>query len=150
MNLGNLQPAAGSRKKRKRVGRGEGSGHGGTSCRGHKGQKARAGGFHKLGFEGGQMTLVRRLPKRGFHCPSSKQFSVLNLKDLAEVGKGTIVDERFLMEQNFVRDRRDGIKILGEGEIKVPLVFKGLLFSGSARKKIEVAGGRIEPEETKG
>lgn len=144
MNLGTLQPMPGSRKNRKRVGRGEGSGHGGTSCKGHKGQKARAGGYHKRGFEGGQMTLVRRLPKRGFHCASRREFAVVNVGDLGTLPKGTVVDESILMKEAFIRDRKGGIKILGDGEIKVSLTFRGLACSASARKKIEAAGGRIE------
>jgi large subunit ribosomal protein L15 len=144
MDLGSLKAPEGARKKRKRIGRGEGSGHGGTSTRGHKGQKARAGGFHKRGFEGGQMTLTRRLPKTGFVNPFRKEFAIVNLGDLNELKPNTVVDEKLLIEEGFVKEPRDGIKILGEGEIKVPLTFKLARFSESAKKKIIAAGGRIE------
>ena len=144
MNLGSLQAPKGARKKRKRLGRGEGSGHGGTSTKGHKGQKARAGGYHKRGFEGGQMTLTRRLPKHGFVNPFRKVFSVVNLSDLKDLEKGSVIDEKFLKERGIVRESQDGIKVLGDGEISVPLVFKLSHFSESARKKILAAGGTIE------
>lgn len=143
LNLGSLKAPRGARKKRKRLGRGEGSGHGGTSTRGHKGQKARAGGFHKRGFEGGQMPLQRRLPKRGFVSPFRREFAVVNVGDLKEVPPGTVVDEKFLLEGGFVKRVRDGIKILGDGEIKMALVFKIARLSESAKKKILAAGGQI-------
>ncbi len=146
MNLGSLVAPRGARKKRKRLGRGEGSGHGGTSTKGHKGQKARAGGYHKRGFEGGQMTLTRRLPKRGFTNVFRKEFAVINLGDLEGVAKDTVIDETFLTEQGFVKDVRNGVKVLGTGDVKVPLVFKLARFSASAKTKILAAGGRIEGE----
>ena len=144
MNLGSLKAPKGARKKRKRLGRGEGSGHGGTSTKGHKGQKARAGGYHKRGFEGGQMTLTRRSPKHGFTNPSRKEFAIVNLGDLGALEKNTVVDEAFLASHGFVKNRRDGIKILGNGDFSVPLVFKLAHFSESAKKKIAAAGGTIE------
>lgn len=144
MDLGSLIAPVGARKKRKRLGRGTGSGHGKTSTRGHKGQKARAGGYHKRGFEGGQMTLTRRSPKFGFVNPFSKEHAVINVGDLNDLPKGTVVDEELLLNQGYVKDSRDGIKILGGGELKTSLVFKITRFSESARKKIVAAGGRIE------
>ncbi len=144
MNLGSLEAPTGARKKRKRIGRGEGSGHGGTSTKGHKGQKARAGGYHKTGFEGGQMPLARRLPKFGFTNPFHKEFAVVNVGDLNDLAKETIVDEKFLKEQGYVKKLHDGVKILAGGDIKVPLIFKGTRVSESAKKKIIAAGGRVE------
>lgn len=141
MNLGSLVAPDGARKKRKRLGRGEGSGHGGTSTKGHKGQKARAGGYHKRGFEGGQMPLARRLPKYGFVNVFRKEFAIVNVGDLNDLQAGTVVDEKSLRELGFVKKPLDGIKILGGGEIKVPLVFKIGRMTESARKKIVAAGG---------
>lgn len=146
MNLGSLVAVPGARKKRKRLGRGEGSGHGGTSTKGHKGQKARAGGYHKRGFEGGQMTLTRRLPKRGFVNPFRKEYAIINVGDLEGVSKDTVIDAAFLAHNGFVKDPRDGIKVLGGGEIKIPLTFKVQHFSTSAKTKILAAGGKIEAE----
>ena len=142
--LSELKPPAGAVKKSKRVGRGDGSGHGGTSTRGHKGQKARSGGYHKLGFEGGQMPLARRLPKRGFHNKFKKDYQVLNLEDLANIPKDTTVDLEYLKSQKVVKQVRDGIKILGNGEIKVPLTIVAHGFSKTAKEKIEKAGGKAE------
>lgn len=143
MDLGSLRAPKGARKKRKRIGRGEGSGHGGTSTRGHKGQKARAGGFHKLGFEGGQMPLQRRLPKHGFVNPFSVEYSVVNVGDLNTLSKGTVVDEKMLRDEGFVRNKLAGVKVLGGGELKVPLTFRLSHFSESAKRKIVAAGGQI-------
>ncbi len=142
MDLGSLVAPRGARKKRKRLGRGTGSGHGKTSTKGHKGQKARAGGYHKRGFEGGQMPLTRRLPKQGFVNPFSKEYAIVNVGDLNEVPQGTVIDEAFLRKEGFVR-RKNEIKILGGGEIKTSLVFKLAQFSESAKKKILAAGGQI-------
>lgn len=144
MDLGSLKAPVGARKKRKRLGRGTGSGHGKTSTRGHKGQKARAGGYHKRGFEGGQMTLTRRLPKQGFVNIFSKRYAVVNVGDLGEVPQGTVIDEAFLTSGGFVKKVLHGVKILGGGELKTALVFKVSGCSESAKKKIEAAGGRIE------
>lgn len=144
MNLGSLETPPGARRKRKRVGRGEGSGHGGTSTRGHKGQKARAGGYHKRGFEGGQMPLTRRLPKHGFTNPFRKEFAVINVEDLNDLKAGSVVDESLLREAGFVKKKREGIKILGGGELKVSLVVKVPHLSESAKKKILGAGGKID------
>lgn len=134
-----------SRPKRhqKRVGRGDASGHGGTSGRGHKGQKARAGGFHKMGFEGGQMPLQRRLPKRGFTNIFRRELSIVNLDRLSDIPAGTEVTLKFLQERGLV-GRHKGVKILGRGEINNALTVKAQAFSQSAQKKIEAAGGRVE------
>lgn len=144
MQLHDLAPAPGSRKKRKRVGRGPGSGMGKTSTRGHKGLKARAGGNVRPGFEGGQMPIYRRLPKRGFTNIFKKNNAVLNLKDLERFEDGTTVEPEILYQENLVKGRVDGIKILGDGEVTRKLVLKNLLVSRSAREKIEAAGGSVE------
>ncbi len=142
MNLGNLVASDGARKKRKRLGRGTGSGHGKTSTRGHKGQKARAGGFHKRGFEGGQMPLSRRMPKRGFVNPFRTEYSVINVGDLNDLAKNTVVDDALLKDRGFVKNFP--VKILGGGDLTVPLVFRLAHFSESAKKKITASGGSIE------
>ena len=144
MNLGSLIATPGARKKRKRLGKGTGSGHGKTSSHGHKGQKARAGGYHKRAFEGGQTPLIRRLPKSGFVNPFSKEFAVVNVGDFQSLPAGTVIDEKFLKSQGFVKNRKDGVKVLGGGELPVPLVFKLNRFSESAKQKILKAGGQIE------
>jgi large subunit ribosomal protein L15 len=130
--------------KRKRIGRGEGSGHGGTSTKGHKGYKARSGGRVSPGYEGGQMPLQRRLPKRGFKNPFRKEWVIVNLRDLAEFSEGTIVDVEKLKASGFVKKAGYGVKILGEGEVTRPLTVRAHGFSLSARKKIEAAGGKAE------
>lgn len=142
MLLNELSPPKGANHRRKRLGRGESSGRGKTSGRGHKGQKARAGGFHKKGFEGGQMPLQRRLPKRGFHSLNRCEYAVVNVGVLAGFQANSEVDERVLREQGFVKKIKDGLKILGDGEISVPLVVKADKFSKSAKEKIEKAGGK--------
>jgi large subunit ribosomal protein L15 len=143
MNLGTLRPPEGSRKKRKRVGRGNGSGHGGTSCRGHKGQNARSGGGVRPGFEGGQMPLSRRLPKRGFHNPFKKMIVTINIDQLKKFPEGSVIDEQALVLANIVKNKRDGIKLLGRGSIDYPVSVKINLISRSAKEKIEAAGGSI-------
>ncbi|MDZ7665970.1 MAG: 50S ribosomal protein L15 [Desulfotignum sp.] len=144
MQLHDLAPAPGSRKNRKRVGRGPGSGMGKTSTRGHKGLKARAGGNVRPGFEGGQMPIYRRLPKRGFTNIFKKNLAVLNVKDLERFEEGVTIDPEVLYQANLVKGRVDGIKILGTGEVTKKLVLKELLVSGTAREKIEAAGGSVE------
>lgn len=144
MNLGSLIAPKGARKDRKRLGRGEGSGHGGTSTKGHKGQKARAGGYHKRGFEGGQMPLSRRLPKFGFNNPFRKEYAVINVGDLESIPGSTVVDEVYLKKNGFVKKMLSGVKILGNGDIKVPLTLKVSKVSETAKKKIEAAGGKVE------
>ncbi len=144
MRLEDLKPALGSKKSKKRVGRGPGSGHGKTACKGHKGQKARSGGAKGAGFEGGQMPLQRRLPKRGFkNYPFKKEFSVINLKDLLVVKEETITPE-LLQKAGIVNDLKDGLKVLGEGNINKPLIIRAHAFSKSAIDKITAAGGRAE------
>lgn len=143
MKLSDLAPAPGSRKKRKRVGRGPGSGHGKTSCRGHKGQKARTGGGTRPGFEGGQMPLQRRIPKRGFTNIFQKQYAVVNLSTLNKLSETAITPE-FLIEAGIVKKALDGIKILGNGEITRAITVKAHSFSASAKDKIEKAQGKTE------
>ncbi len=144
MKIEDLKPAVGKSRKVKRVGRGIGSGHGKTSCKGHKGQKARSGGTKGPGFEGGQMPLQRRLPKRGFKNRFAVNYAVINLKDLIKIeGVDTITPE-ILMEKGILKDLKDGLKILGEGEIRRPIVIKADAFSASALSKITASGGKAE------
>ncbi len=143
MRLSDLSPAPGSKRKCKRVGRGSGSGHGKTSCKGHKGQKARTGGGTKPGFEGGQMPLQRRMPKRGFKNIFRRQYAVVNLKELNNISESAVTPE-LIIESGLIRDIKDGIKVLGEGEITKPLSIKAHAFSASAKEKILKAGGSAE------
>ncbi len=144
MRLNDLSPAAGSRKDRKRLGRGVGSGWGKTAGRGNKGHNSRSGGGVRPGFEGGQMPIHRRLPKRGFTNIFKKEFAEVNLRDLARFESGSIVDEQALVRCGLVKGKRDGIKILGFGDIEQPLTVKAHRFSKNARQKIEAAGGSVE------
>ena len=145
MELNTLKPAPGSKKARRRVGRGIGSGLGKTAGRGHKGQKSRAGGFHKVGFEGGQMPLHRRLPKRGFTNPFRVEYVVVNLDTLAEVfDAGSDVTPDVLRERGLVRDARALIKVLGRGEFAKKLTVRAHKFSSAAAEKIAAAGGVAE------
>jgi large subunit ribosomal protein L15 len=144
MQLHDLAPAPGSRKNRKRVGRGPGSGMGKTSTRGHKGLKARAGGNVRPGFEGGQMPIYRRLPKRGFTNIFKTDNAVLNVKDLDRFDDGATIDMETLYQAKLVKGRVDGIKILGTGEVVKKFVLRNLLVSKIAREKIEAAGGSVE------
>jgi large subunit ribosomal protein L15 len=144
MRLHNLRPRPGSRHRVKRLGCGESSGHGKTSGKGHKGQKARSGGSIRLGFEGGQMPLIRRLPKRGFNNAAfRKHYAIVNLDDLNEFKAGATVNEQLLRESKLVRGHFVGIKILGGGELKHGLTVEADKVSAAAREKIEKAGGRI-------
>ncbi|HEX9843886.1 MAG TPA: 50S ribosomal protein L15 [bacterium] len=143
VNLSTVGVPAGQRRPRKRVGRGMGSGHGKTSTRGHKGQMSRAGSGHRRGFEGGQMPLQRRLPKRGFHNIFKKRYAILNLKQLATLGEATVSPE-LLLQRGVVKNLRDGLKILGEGELKQAMTVRAHHFSQSAREKIMKAGGTVE------
>ncbi len=148
MKIQDLTPAGGSKRRAKRIGRGPGSGHGKTATKGHKGQKARSGGTKGPAFEGGQTPLQRRLPKRGFkNSPFKKEYAVLNLKDISSLasleGIETITPET-LLEKRIIKDLKDGIKILGEGDIKRPLSIKAHAFSASAISKINAAGGKAE------
>ncbi len=143
MKLSDLAPNPGSRKKRKRIGRGPGSGHGKTSCRGHKGQKSRSGGGVKPGFEGGQMPLQRRLPKRGFTNIFQKKFAIVNIATLNNLEETTITPE-YLLKEGVIKKLHDGIKILGNGEITRPVTVKAHAFSASAKEKITKAKGSVE------
>jgi len=144
MKLNELLPPEGSRKTRKRVGRGVGSGHGKTAGRGTKGHKSRSGGGVRPGYEGGQMPLHRRLPKGGFTNIFKKKIAVINIRDLARFESGSVVDEAALIRAGLVKGRRDGIKLLGQGEIKIPLTIKVNEVSQKAGEKIIAAGGNIE------
>ncbi len=144
MKLYELAPAEKSRKSRKRVGRGPGSGMGKTSTRGHKGHNSRSGGGVRPGFEGGQMPLHRRLPKRGFTNIAKKKIAVLNVADLDRFDAGTTIDPQVLKSSGLVKGRYDGIKILGTGELTKSFSLKQCLVSQAAKAKIESAGGSIE------
>ncbi len=144
MKINELKPPRGAVTKRKRVGRGPGSGHGKTSCRGHKGANARSGGGVLPGFEGGQMPLKRRLPKWGFHNLFRKEYTILNVRDLARFEQGSVVDLKALITSGLVKKRSAPIKLLGEGTIGYPLTLKVHAYSKSAKEKIEAAGGKVE------
>jgi large subunit ribosomal protein L15 len=144
MKLNELLPPEGSRGTRKRLGRGVGSGKGKTAGRGTKGHNSRSGGGVRPGFEGGQMPLHRRLPKRGFTNIFKKKIAVINIRDLERFESGSIVDEAALIRAGLVKGRRDGIKLLGQGEVKIPLTIKVNGVSKNAREKIIAAGGNIE------
>jgi large subunit ribosomal protein L15 len=144
MKLNQLSPAKGSRRNPKRVGRGVGSGYGKTAGRGTKGFNSRSGGGVRPGYEGGQMPIHRRLPKRGFTNVFRKQFAVVNLRDLQRFEAGTTVDRAALVGAGLVKGKRDGVKLLANGEITVPLTIRLHAVSKSAREKIEAAGGQIE------
>src|SRR5690349_19315171 len=150
IRLHNLKPRPGSRHRVKRLGIGESSGHGKTSGKGHKGQKARSGGSIRLGFEGGQMPLIRRLPKRGFNNAAFKQeYAIVNLDDLNSFKAGTTINEDTLRESKHIRGQVAGLKILGRGELKHGLTIEADRVSQSAREKIEKAGGTITLRERK-
>ncbi len=145
MKLNTLQPPTGATRKKKRIGRGEGSGTGVTAGRGHKGQQSRSGYRRKRGFEGGQMPLHRRVPKRGFHNPFRVEYAVVNLDTLAErFDDGTEVTPELLRERGLVRQARALIKVLARGEMPKPLTVKAHRFSAKASQKITDAGGRVE------
>ena len=146
MRLNDLRPAEGSNKSRKRVGRGPSSGHGKTSGKGHKGQHARSGGGKRPGFEGGQMPLYRRIPKRGFTPYGGKtEYAVVNLKSLASFDAGSVVDPDGLVKAGLVKNsQRRLVKILGTGDIEHALTVKAHAVSAGARQKIEAKGGRVE------
>jgi large subunit ribosomal protein L15 len=145
MSLNNLRPPRGAKHPKKRVGRGPGSGHGKTASRGHKGAQSRSGFRFKRGFEGGQMPLHRRVPKRGFHNPFRVEYAVVNLDVLAEVfDAGSAVTPDLLRQRGLVRETGALIKVLGRGDITKKLTIQAHKFSGSAAKKIEAAGGVAE------
>ncbi|MEH7376903.1 MULTISPECIES: 50S ribosomal protein L15 [Bacillaceae] len=144
MKLHELKPAEGSRKERKRLGRGIGSGQGKTAGKGHKGQNARSGGGVRLGFEGGQTPLYRRLPKRGFTNFSRKEYAVVNLDALNRFAEGTEVTPELLIESGVVSNEKAGIKILAKGNVEKKLTVKAHKFSSAAKEAIEAAGGNTE------
>ena len=144
MKLNELKSAPGSKKRSKRIGRGPGSGHGKTSCRGHKGQNSRSGGGVRPGFEGGQMPLQRRTPKRGFTNIFKKRYAILNVKDLNRFDANSVVDPAALREKGMITKVYDGVKVLGNGEIQVPLTVRVHKISSSAVQKIEKAAGTVE------
>ncbi len=143
MKISDLAPEPGSRKKRKRIGRGPGSGHGKTSCRGHKGQNSRSGGGVKPGFEGGQMPLQRRLPKRGFTNIFQKKYSIINVGSLENISESTITPE-VLLQEGLIKNTKDMVKILGNGEVTKSFIVKAHAFSSSAKEKISKAKGTVE------
>lgn len=144
ISLNNLKPARGANRKNKRVGRGMGSGHGKTATRGYKGQKSRSGTSIRPGFEGGQMPLYRRLPKRGFTNIFRKEYSIVNLDSLAEFKAGAKIDPEALLEKGIVRTLRHDIKVLGNGELKNAITIRAHKFSKAAAEKITKAGGTVE------
>ena len=145
MKIENLSPAPGSKKKPKRIGRGMGSGHGKTATKGHKGQKARSGGNKGPAFEGGQTPLQRRLPKRGFtNRPFKKEYAIVNLDDIAKLADIDMVTPEILIKHKIVRELKDGLKVLGDGNITRPIMIKAHAFSASAVSKITAAGGKSE------
>ena len=144
MKLHELHPAEGSTASQKRLGRGNGSGLGKTSGKGHKGAKARSGGGKRPGFEGGQMPLYRRVPKRGFTNIFGTEYATVNVERLEAFENGAVVDAAALKEKKIIRKELDGVKILGGGELTKKLTVKAAKFSGSAKEKIEAAGGKAE------
>ena len=144
MRIHDLSSGDNLRKGRKRVGRGTGSGHGKTSCRGHKGQKSRSGGGVRPGFEGGQMPLQRRLPKRGFVNIFKKEYTLININNLSRFEPETLLDIEALKNAGLIKSLKEEVKLLGDGEISHPIVIKVHKVSKSARAKIEVAGGKVE------
>ena len=144
MKLNELSPAEGSAKVAWRKGRGTGSGNGKTAGKGHKGQNARSGGGVRPGFEGGQLPLYRKLPKRGFHNKFAVHYSIVNVSDLNRFEDGSVVDMEALLAAKLVRKELDGVKILGEGELSKKLTVKATVFSATAKEKIEAAGGKTE------
>ena len=146
MRIDTLSPAEGATSRVKRLGRGIGSGHGKTSCKGHKGQWARSGGGVRPGFEGGQMPIARRIPKRGFHNKWATHYTIINLSQLASLPKGTVVDFEYVEKNNLAKEVKGtaGLKVLGKGELKVALTVKAAKFSESAKAAIEKAGGTCE------
>ena len=144
MKLHELSPAPGSVKDVKRIGRGHGSGQGKTAGKGHKGQKARSGGGVRPGFEGGQTTLARRIPKRGFNNIFRTEYATVNVSDLEKFVDGTVVDAELLKASGLIKKELDGVKILGNGELTKNLTVKAAKFTAAAKEKIEKAGGKAE------
>ena len=146
MRIDTISPAEGATSRTKRLGSGIGSGHGKTSCKGHKGQWARSGGGVRPGFEGGQMPLARRIPKRGFHNKWATHYTIINLSQLASLAAGTVVDFEYVAANNLAKEVKNsaGLKVLGTGELKVKLTVKAAKFSETAKAAIEKAGGVAE------
>ena len=144
MKIHELTPALDSNKAVKRIGRGHGSGNGKTAGKGHKGQNARSGGGVRIGFEGGQMPLARRIPKRGVNNIFATKYAIVNVSDLNKFKDGTVVDTELLVASGLVKKINDGVKILGNGELTAKLTVKAAKFSQSAVEKIEKAGGKTE------
>ncbi|MEK7286196.1 MAG: 50S ribosomal protein L15 [Nitrospirota bacterium] len=142
MKINELRPEEGARKKEKRIGRGPGSGHGKTSTKGHKGQKARSGGVKPPGFEGGQQPLIRRVPKRGFRSLFRKEYTIVNLEQLERFDANTVIDPKFLEENGLVK--KGEVKILAQGVLTKPLIVCAHKFSEQAVAKIESLGGKVE------
>ncbi len=144
MDLIDAKKVIQKRKKRKRVGRGPGSGHGKTSCKGSKGEKARSGSKLRLLFEGGQMPLFRRIPKRGFNNPFKKKYTIINIKDLEKIESGTVIDIQKLEDNGVIKNTKFDLKVLGDGELEKPLTVVAHKFSKSAVEKIKKAGGEVK------
>ena len=144
MKLFELKPGEGSTKDAKRKGRGHGSGNGKTAGRGHKGQNARSGGGVRIGFDGGQMPIYRRLPKRGFNNVFAKQYAEIKVSDLNKFENGAVVDAAALKEAGIIKKTLDGIKVLGNGDVTVKVTVKAAKFTETAKSKIEAAGGKAE------
>ena len=144
IHIGTLRPPRGAHRRRKRIGQGMGSGHGKTATRGSKGQLSRTGARIRPGFEGGQMPLHRRLPKRGFTNIFKKHFALVNLKDLNDFTPEETITPELLMQRGYIKELRDGLKVLGDGDLKVALKITAHHFSKSAREKIQKAGGTAE------
>ena len=144
MKLQNLSPAPGSATPVYRKGRGPGSGNGKTAGKGHKGQNARAGGGVRPGFEGGQLPLYRKLPKRGFHNKFATKYAIVNVSELNVFEDGAVIDINALLEKKIIRKAFDGLKVLGNGDITKKLTVKASIFSATAKEKIEAAGGKTE------
>jgi large subunit ribosomal protein L15 len=144
MKLHELAPSKGAKHKSKRIGRGPGSGHGKTATKGHKGLKARSGGAKRPGFEGGQMPLIRRIPKFGFANPFRTEYAIVNVKSLADLETTEAITPQLLINKGLVRRKGQLVKILGQGEVTRPLVVQAHKFSKSAETKIQAAGGRAE------
>jgi len=144
MKLHELSPAEGSARSNWRKGRGPGSGNGKTAGKGHKGQNARSGGGVRPGFEGGQIPLYRRLPKRGFHNNFSTHYAIINLETLNQFDDGAVVDINTLLENGIIRKELSGLKVLGKGDITKKITVKASVFSAAAKEKIEAAGGKTE------
>ena len=144
MKIHELSPAEGANRDVKRIGRGHGSGNGKTAGKGHKGQNARSGGGVRIGFEGGQMPLARRIPKRGFNNIFAEKMAVVNVSDLAKFKSGTVVDAELLKAAGVVKKTANGVKVLGNGELGVDLTVKAAALSRPAKEKIEKAGGKAE------